>query len=74
MPMFEPGFAGLPMVRDVARGPVWFRKMDRNGDGDVSQTEFLGTSEQFRRIDSDGDGLIDVSEAERADKEFRKKQ
>jgi Ca2+-binding EF-hand superfamily protein len=73
LPMFEPGFAGLPMVRDLARGPLWFRKMDRNGDGDVSQTEFLGTSEQFRRIDSDGDGLIDANEAERADKEFRKK-
>jgi Ca2+-binding EF-hand superfamily protein len=73
LPMFEPGFAGLPMVRDLARGPLWFRKMDRNGDGDVSQTEFLGTKEQFRRIDSDGDGLIDANEADRADKEFRKK-
>lgn len=67
------GFAELPLFRDRSRGPLWFRKMDRNNDGDISQTEFLGTNEQFRRIDGDSDGLIDVSEAERADKEFRKK-
>lgn len=69
----QPGFADLPLFRDRSRGPLWFRKMDRNSDGDVSQAEFLGTSEQFRRIDSDSDGLIDVGEAERADKKFRTK-
>lgn len=70
-PNAGPGFANLPLVRDRSRGPLWFRKMDRNGDGDVSATEFLGTIEQFRRIDSDGDGLIDATEAECADKDFR---
>jgi Ca2+-binding EF-hand superfamily protein len=49
------------------RGPMWFRKMDLNGDGDVSRREFLGTREDFDRIDTDGDGLIDADEAERAD-------
>jgi Ca2+-binding EF-hand superfamily protein len=52
-------------------GPMWFRKMDRNRDGDVSRREFLGTEEEFRRIDTDGDGLLSVEEAERADKLFR---
>src|SRR5262249_52071221 len=40
------------------KGPVWFQKMDRNRDGDVSRREWLGTEEEFRKIDTDGDGLI----------------
>jgi Ca2+-binding EF-hand superfamily protein len=48
------------------RGPLWFRKMDRNRDGFVSRREFLGTREEFDRIDTDGDGLIDPEEAEKA--------
>ncbi len=54
------------------RGPLWFRKMDRNGDGDVSFREFLGTREEFDRIDTDGDGLISVEEAERYDATLRR--
>jgi Ca2+-binding EF-hand superfamily protein len=56
-----------------ARGPEWFRKMDRNGDGDVSRREFLGTDEQFKEIDTDGDGLISVEEAEAYDKKLRER-
>lgn len=48
--------------------PLWFRKMDRNNDGDLSPTEFLGTEEDFRRLDTDGDGLISSAEASRAGK------
>lgn len=54
-------------------GPLWFRKMDRNRDGDVSPREFLGAPEFFKRIDTDGDGLIDPDEAERADREYRRR-
>jgi Ca2+-binding EF-hand superfamily protein len=60
---------GLP---ERTEGPLWFRKMDRNRDGDVSRREFLGTDEQFRRIDTDGDGLISVEEATRFDDKSRK--
>ena len=55
------------------RGPLWFRKMDVNGDGDVSEREFLGSKEDFRRINVSGDGLISVEEAEKADAWFREK-
>jgi Ca2+-binding EF-hand superfamily protein len=55
------------------RGPLWFRKMDRNGDGDVSPREFLGPRDAFRRLDTDGDGLISLEEALRAEAELRRK-
>jgi Ca2+-binding EF-hand superfamily protein len=56
-----------------AEGPLWFRKMDRNGDGYVSLREFLGTKEEFQRIDTDGDGLISPEEAMQADERLRKR-
>jgi hypothetical protein len=65
--------AMIPARAPPGRGPLWFRKMDRNGDGDVSRKEWLGSEEDFKKIDTDGDGLISVEEAERADALFRKK-
>jgi Ca2+-binding EF-hand superfamily protein len=56
-----------------AAGPLWFRLMDRNGDGDVSMREFPGTPEEFKRLDSDGDGLISIEEAIKADETMRKR-
>ena len=65
---------GTPQPSKPPRGPEWFRKMDRNGDGDVSRREFLGTDAQFREIDTDGDGLISVEEAETFDKKRRQQK
>jgi Ca2+-binding EF-hand superfamily protein len=70
--VLAPGYSPVRLLRQKPRGPLWFRTMDRNGDGDVSPREFLGTADQFKRIDADGDGLISIEEAERADKELRK--
>ncbi len=56
----------------TATGPLWFRKLDRNADGDVSRREFPGTDEEFKRLDADGDGLVSAEEAERADARLRK--
>jgi Ca2+-binding EF-hand superfamily protein len=49
--------------RPPAAGPIWFQRMDRNNDGDLTWNEFLGPREVFHRIDKDGDGLIDPQEA-----------
>ena len=48
---------------DRTGAPVWFRKMDKNNDGDISPREWLGTDEEFKAIDADGDGLISADEA-----------
>jgi hypothetical protein len=62
-----------PAVPPAARsGPVWFHKMDRNGDGDLSRREFLGSKEDFARIDANGDGLISLEEATKFDAQSRK--
>jgi Ca2+-binding EF-hand superfamily protein len=47
-------------------GPVWFQRMDRNADSDLTWDEFLGPREVFHLIDADQDGLIDESEARKA--------
>ncbi len=57
------GDAILP-GRASLSGPEWFRRMDRNQDGDLSPREFLGTADQFKTLDADNDLLISVSEAE----------
>jgi len=44
-------------------GPIWFQRMDRNGDGDLVWDEFLGSRAIFGQMDSDGDRLIDAKEA-----------
>jgi hypothetical protein len=60
--------------QSAARGPSWFRKMDRNQDGDLSRREWLGTEEEFRRLDADGDGLISAEEAQRGEAALTKNQ
>lgn len=47
-------------------GPVWFQRMDRNNDGDLTWQEFLGPRAMFLQLDRDRDGLIDPQEASAA--------
>jgi Ca2+-binding EF-hand superfamily protein len=58
-----PSMIGSPAPRTPAAGPHWFRKMDRNRDGDISRREFFGPRAEFERLDRDHDGLIDAQEA-----------
>lgn len=44
-------------------GPVWFRKMDKNRDGEVSRREFLGEVESFNALDLNHDGAVELNEA-----------
>jgi len=62
------GDAILPGT-DSLEGPEWFRRMDRNQDGDVSPREFPGTAEQFVQLDIDADKLISADEAMRVEKQ-----
>ncbi len=70
--LFGTGAAGESTVpRVVAQprapvGPVWFQRMDRNIDGDLTWKEFLGPRHVFEELDTDHDGLIDPKEAEKA--------
>jgi len=65
-PGFNPNQVVVPQ-----KGPMWFRKMDRNSDGDVSRSEFLGTKAEFEAIDDNKDSLISLEEAETYDKKLR---
>jgi len=63
-----PRMMATPATPAPAAGPSWFRKMDRNRDGDISRREFLGPRADFERLDSDHDGLIDAEEAAKTKK------
>jgi Ca2+-binding EF-hand superfamily protein len=55
---------GARPASPASQGPDWFVRMDRNGDGDVTMREFLGTKEQFNKLDKNTDGFIERKEAE----------
>src|SRR5262249_58584759 len=64
------GESTVPRVVAQARapvGPIWFQRMDRNNDGDLTWKEFLGPRHVFEELDTDHDGLISPEEAERAE-------
>jgi Ca2+-binding EF-hand superfamily protein len=53
-----------PQVKAERSGPDWFLKMDRNRDGDVSRSEFLGSRAAFQKLDQNADGLLSVDEVQ----------
>jgi Ca2+-binding EF-hand superfamily protein len=63
--VFVDSMGSQVQVRPTSGGPAWFNKMDRNSDGDLSASEFLGPASVFDKLDADNDGLIDAEEAAR---------
>ena len=66
------GNATAPIANRPSAGPDWFRKMDRNRDGDVSPREFLGPLAAFKKLDTDGDGKISQAEFTKGKKKSSK--
>ncbi len=65
MQMMQSGTTDAILPPDASlTGPVWFQRMDRNRDGDVSRKEFLGTPEMFENLDKNADGLISAQESQ----------
>ncbi len=58
--------------RDAVVGPRGLtarqvvKRLDRDGDGRISQDEFRGRPKRFSAIDADGDGFVSTSELETA--------
>jgi hypothetical protein len=50
-------------IEQRSPGGDFVRRLDRNGDGKVSNSEFDGPAEHFGHLDRNGDGYISVEEA-----------
>lgn len=55
------------ITQEPLSGPLWFRRMDHNLDGEITWREFLGSREDFDAIDVNSDGFVDEQEAIQAD-------
>jgi Ca2+-binding EF-hand superfamily protein len=66
-------FARQPARTTGQGGLLWFTKLDRNNDGDVSPAEFLASEEDFRLLDANQDGLISAEEARHWETNRKKK-
>lgn len=67
--VFAPRDAGMAMAQNsqvprTSSGPLWFQRMDRNRDGDLSKREFLFDMMLFEQLDIDQDQLISPAEAD----------
>jgi Ca2+-binding EF-hand superfamily protein len=58
----SPGQRLGPAAIRTQRAPIWFERMDRNQDGQVTRREFLGTPAHFSRLDRDANGRLTSNE------------
>ncbi len=66
----QPEFPGVQIqlstgetVSAFSAAPLWFQKLDRNGDSELTRREFPGTIEEFQKLDQNSDGVVDTAEA-----------
>ena len=70
----QPEFRGVKFPGEAKRSigetasafsaaPIWFERLDRNGDGELTRREFPGTIAEFQKIDQNSDGVVDTAEA-----------
>lgn len=70
----EYGSKGEGMTGKDGRHHRWFQKMDKDGDGKISEDEFQeATEKKFEHLDENGDGYVTEEEWRVAAKEWRKK-
>lgn len=55
--------AGRPPMGEESAGAHFVKRLDSDGDGKVSKSEFDGPKAHFSEFDSNGDGFITVAEA-----------
>ncbi|MBT4868075.1 MAG: hypothetical protein HON53_23475 [Planctomycetaceae bacterium] len=66
------GIRRLGTATAAPKGPDWFVRMDKNGDGDLTLREFLGGKEKFKQLDANSDGFIERKEAEAVESKSRR--
>ena len=66
----QPEFRGVEIKRSagetvsvLSASPVWFGRLDRNGDSELTRREFPGTIAEFQKLDQNSDGVVDTAEA-----------
>lgn len=60
-----PDLPTMAATTTPADSPLWFSKMDTNGDSELNEIEFIGSTEQFASLDKDKDGVVSLSEIEK---------
>ena len=68
-----PALAGGGMKH--ARAAEWFKSMDTDGDGQISQAEFdAGKHDRFSKFDLDADGRVTLEELKQAREQLREER